>query len=336
MKPDCYVSSIAENPTPFEIQISMNERALLLSALSHGVSPYEDFERFRAEAVVACLANLNPQTIREILNFRSNPSASGHMALTGLPYDLLLPETPPLGRRATAKTSWISESILVGIGSLFGEIYSYVNEKNGEFIHNICPVKGSENVSSNESSENDFRLHIENCFFSYRPHFLMLFCLRRDRTGQAATTVANVKDAYERLSTRDRELLRQPLFKIRAPRSFAILNEDSAWSKPLPVIVGSERSPETRLNFNGTVGVNSEAEAALARFEWALNSDGILTQHRSQPGDLIIINNRTAMHGRTPFKAFYDGKDRWLQRAYLHKDTEAAFGSPEENIKFCY
>ena len=38
------------------------------------------------------------------------------------------------------------------------------------------------------------------------------------------------------------------------------------------------------------------------------------------PGDLLMINNRTAVHGRSFFVPRYDGENRWLQRTYLRKD----------------
>lgn len=30
--------------------------------------------------------------------------------------------------------------------------------------------------------------------------------------------------------------------------------------------------------------------------------------------DLLLLNNRSAVHGRVGFRAKYDGSDRWLQR----------------------
>ena len=34
-------------------------------------------------------------------------------------------------------------------------------------------------------------------------------------------------------------------------------------------------------------------------------------------GDLLIIDNRRAVHGRSAFTPAYSGADRWLKRAYL-------------------
>jgi L-asparagine oxygenase len=38
---------------------------------------------------------------------------------------------------------------------------------------------------------------------------------------------------------------------------------------------------------------------------------------------LLIIDNRRAVHGRTAFTPRYDGRDRWLKRAYLVSDLAA-------------
>jgi alpha-ketoglutarate-dependent taurine dioxygenase len=34
-------------------------------------------------------------------------------------------------------------------------------------------------------------------------------------------------------------------------------------------------------------------------------------------GDLLVIDNDRAVHGRTPFIPRYDGTDRWLKRALV-------------------
>jgi alpha-ketoglutarate-dependent taurine dioxygenase len=39
-----------------------------------------------------------------------------------------------------------------------------------------------------------------------------------------------------------------------------------------------------------------------------------------QPGDIYFIDNFRAVHGRKPFKANYDGNDRWLKRINITRD----------------
>jgi L-asparagine oxygenase len=37
-------------------------------------------------------------------------------------------------------------------------------------------------------------------------------------------------------------------------------------------------------------------------------------------GDLLVVDNLLAVHGRSPFAARFDGSDRWLQRAFVVSD----------------
>ena len=39
-----------------------------------------------------------------------------------------------------------------------------------------------------------------------------------------------------------------------------------------------------------------------------------------EPGDLLVIDNNVAVHGRSRFAARFDGKDRWLQRTFVVAD----------------
>ncbi|WP_405628634.1 TauD/TfdA family dioxygenase [Streptomyces sp. NBC_01174] len=41
---------------------------------------------------------------------------------------------------------------------------------------------------------------------------------------------------------------------------------------------------------------------------------------RLTPGDLVVIDNRVSVYGRTAFHSRYDGADRWLQRTYVITD----------------
>ena len=39
-----------------------------------------------------------------------------------------------------------------------------------------------------------------------------------------------------------------------------------------------------------------------------------------RPGDAVFVDNHLAVHGRRPFKARYDGTDRWLKRVSVTRD----------------
>ena len=45
-----------------------------------------------------------------------------------------------------------------------------------------------------------------------------------------------------------------------------------------------------------------------------------------EPGDLLVIDNNVAVHGRSPFTARFDGHDRWLQRSFVVADLAPSAG----------
>src|SRR6185369_11079349 len=123
---------------------------------------------------------LPPSIISLIRNFKCRNDISPVLLIRNLPTDDNLTETPSSGECAAKKTSFISESCLTGFSQLLGDVYGYVDEKEKELIHNICPVHSKEKAQSNESSLSLLHFHIEDAYFDFRPDYLSLFCLRAD------------------------------------------------------------------------------------------------------------------------------------------------------------
>ena len=62
---------------------------------------------------------------------------------------------------------------------------------------------------------------------------------------------------------------------------------------------------------------------ATARDALAALADAIACSYTSvvlEAGDLLVIDNRRAVHGRSEFRARFDGTDRWLQRTFVVDD----------------
>ena len=79
----------------------------------------------------------------------------------------------------------------------------------------------------------------------FRPHFIGLFCLRSDHEGKAVTCVADVRFACSLLESRYEDLLRQPLYQMRVPESFAKGLGGLFWSEPRPILSGPGEFPES-------------------------------------------------------------------------------------------
>lgn len=63
---------------------------------------------------------------------------------------------------------------------------------------------------------------------------------------------------------------------------------------------------------------DKEARAALDSLVRAM--DEAMIGIALRPGDVLFIDNYKAVHGRSPFKARFDGTDRWLKRINVVRD----------------
>src|SRR6202008_469207 len=94
----------------------------------------------------------------------------------------------------------------------------------------------------------------------------------------------------------------------------------SADPEKVSVLFGSPDAPYLRIDpyFTDRLDDDPEAQQALN----ALNEHTVasLVDLVLQPGDFCFIDNFKAVHGRRPFKARYDGNDRWVKRVSMTRD----------------
>ncbi|MEJ8642526.1 TauD/TfdA family dioxygenase [Streptomyces sp. MS1.HAVA.3] len=153
-----------------------------------------------------------------------------------------------------------------------------------------------------------------------RPDFLGLLCLRQDHDGIAATRVASVREAEALLTEEQRQVLRSPRFQSAYPTSFARnIPGPRPTAGPHPVLFGREGQSFMRFNSHNTTAADAEGKAALEALSAALETvcrDIVLDR-----GDLVLVDNHIAAHGRSSFTPRYDGADRWLRRCYSLRAT---------------
>ena len=297
--------------------VSAESRARLSNALQNLPSPYSDYERHCGASYMAIRSQLSPSLIADICNFHSFFLAPGALLITGLPLDPILPQTPKLGGRSTEKQSFVSEGCLTGIAKLIGEPFAYASEKNGEMIHNICPVKNSETIQSNESSMVDLDLHVENAYFDHRPDYLALCCLRQDHKGEALTSFVDIRSVVLRMNHADTLELQKPAFVVPSPPSHHSAMGGEKWSSPRPLFNTFEE-PNFLCHLPGMKALDPQTQKALDNFEKAAKRQDVMHSVALQPGNILLLNNRKVAHSRSVFQPRYDGKDRWLQRVYIN------------------
>ena len=266
--------------------------------------PHDESEEFLRQAVLAA-ADLPAALGSALDSFRSHGNREGYLLLRRL----------PLAARRNA------EAHLALVGSRLGHLVGYLQEKNGALFHDIVPERDQENEQSAASSRVVLALHTERCFHPHLPSHVLLLCLRPDPGGKAHTEIASVRRMLPLLPARHRPTLFQPLFRTGIDYSFGNVSTEKANGPVMSVLYGDRKDPGLRFDLDLMAGLNERAHAALAAVKRAAQRACIGV--RLAAGDLLIIDNRRAVHGRGAFSARYDGRDRWLKRVYLVSDLDA-------------
>lgn len=311
------------------IALPVNLRDELLHSLVTLGSPYESIDDLLV-SVYAIFAKLPKDMLRKIFRFRADPNASGSLLLEGFPIDEDLPPTPTDGRRSLEKKTFISEASLLGVAQLLGQPFGYLAENDGEIIHNLCPVQSEMSATSSESSEISLGFHTdfnfdkdnpEHPFNVTNPDYIVLICLRADRHGQARTSYAAAQDICKHLTANEVGVLRKPAFQFAASYSFTgTCGADRLWSVPSAVLTGPDMYPEVSFDLLcGVRGLTKEATAILEKLRHICLLSDVSSGVLLKPGDVLLMDNRKGAHARSSFKAYFDGRDRWVQRVYVRR-----------------
>lgn len=224
------------------------------------------------------------------------------------------------------------EILLVLLGSLLGDVIAWATQQDGAVVHDIAPVKGHEHEQLGSSSAEELTWHTEDAFHPFRGDYLGMMCLRNP--DGVPTTFATLDLAS--LDDRTVALLFEPHYTIRPDESHLRKNRvaavdgsladahqriDEMNTRPekIPVLFGSLDSPYCRLDpYFMDPPELPEAQKALDELIRLIDSrieDLVLS-----PGELCFIDNFKAVHGRRPFKARFDGTDRWLKRINITRN----------------
>lgn len=254
------------------------------------------------------LKSIHAQSIQA---FATYGNQSGFLLLNNLPIDADLCTTPTKMDEAYNKQTCFSEFWLSTITALMGIQLAYKQMNNGCLYQNICPIEGQENAISSKGAALPLNLHTDLAFHPFSPHFLLLFCLRVAQEGeQVPTIVSSLKNAMSFLTNQELDLLRGKNYMFLLDEAYGLFKDSECSS----LIYGDVDDPKIRFEMDMIVGISEEAKSAHRALEKALFQNAVKVF--LEPGQMLIIDNRRAVHGRNHFKAKYNGNDRWLQRAY--------------------
>lgn len=253
--------------------------------------------------------------MRALDQFRLDSGPPGALLLHDVPTGAV-PATPPHPTAPTVKDR-TSELVMLTVAALLGHAVGYRPEHGGEIVQNIVPTRQGASAQISTSSRVDLLLHTETAFHPHRPRHLLLLCLRGDPA--AGTTLASVAALLDHLDTETIDILSAPRFRTAVDASF-LAGRPSPIGPLLPVLRG--RGDEAALVYDAdlTTGEDAAARRALDALAAVIEE-----HHRTvvlDTGDLLVIDNHRAVHGRSAFTPRFDGTDRWLQRSFVVDDLD--------------
>lgn len=281
--------------------------------------PHEEVENFIND--VTNLASKLPNNIINILkNFIKKGSCKGFLLLENVVLDDFVPGTPPDNRHFIGDKTKFAKAIAM-FNQVLGEMICYEGEGYGRLFQDMVPKKTLSDTQTSLGSNVELEIHTEQAFSKLKPDILVLGCLRGDEN--AITYILPVHIILDNMDSYKRSLLRQPLWKIGVDLSFKmnfVEFIDGDTRGPMPIIYGSEEDPFLVFDQDLMTGINEEAEQLKKEII------DIYYKHRFghvlKPGEIVFIDNRRAVHGRSPFKPKFNGEDRFIVRSFVTLDLD--------------
>lgn len=278
---------------------------------------------------------LPPRLTRALSRFRREGNPHGTLIVRNVPLDDDLPPTPADGAAPDRARLPLATVAQLAVVTWLGDVIAYADEKAGRLVQDVVPVRGAERRQENSGSVM-LELHTEDGFHPFKPDFVTLLCLRADHERRARTTCGAIARALPRLSAECVSVLRRPLFRIRHSSSFGGPGGGvaaGAVSPPLPVLSGPAADPELVADFHAMEPLDDTAARAFDELREAMLA--VLVGTVLEAGDLVVVDNRAAVHGRTDFRPRYDGRDRWLRRCFAVADLRPSRGVRAPGSQVC-
>lgn len=277
-------------------------------------------------------AQMLPVNLKTILSeFRARGSNTGHLLLSFpevIHRNSKIPPTPLTNKTHVGATTTLVK-IQATMNQFLGEMIGYEAEGEGRLFQDMVPNPDLAHTQTSLGSSVELELHVEQAFSPWRPDLVSLACLRGDPGAQ--TFVFHVKQALNLLTRSERSLLLEPLWTMGVDLSFKLygqnfINGDQRGPLPIVYPLSSSSSSSSSEDMGWVFDQDLMRGICPSAEDLRLKLVDLYLQHRTsivlQPGDLLWIDNRRAVHGRSHFTPRFDGTDRFLVRSFVTFDLE--------------
>lgn len=275
------------------------------------------------------LVRFLPTVLTErLMEFRRYGNQDGVYLIRNFPINekKIGPTPKHWAQSAQTKEHFETEMYLLGVTSVLGEVFSFNTQHDGNIIQNIVPLVSDRYEQVGTGSKVFLEWHTEDAFHDFSADFIGLLCLRSDPS--AATTFSSIRNMH--IPDRYKQLLSQKKYYAGIDKAHGGTGraEDGV---PISILEGDYKDPSLRIDTSCIAAVDPEAEEALNHLISQMNYTAC--QVVLQQGDLLIMDNRNVVHGRTAFDPKYNGTDRWLQRVSISVDFRKSSALRSKNSR---
>jgi hypothetical protein len=296
-------------------RLGLTEREVgaILSLVKEVASQHASVEESDFLDSASTYAQELPRRLRRFLNTFRLREPSGVCLISGYPVDdSKIGKTPAHWRKGGGDSSTKEEEVFLNLcGALLGDAIAWSHQRDRLICQDLVPIEGHKNEMLGSGSERALVWHTEDARYSHRGDYIGLMCLRNP--DAVPTTFASIDEV--RLDPDQVKVLFEPRFIFCPDPSHPTDSE----REKAPVLFGDPKSPYVRFDpYSMDQPETEEARSAMDYLIRALDENlrGVILL----PGECLFIDNYKAVHGRSSFKARFDGTDRWLKRINVARD----------------
>ncbi|NUS44078.1 MAG: iron hydroxylase [Mycobacteriaceae bacterium] len=240
------------------------------------------------------------------------PGAAGAAVISGLVLDNAdLGPTPQDWSHAGVR-SLSADIAMMLLARCAGVPFGWQGQQAGRIVNNVVPAAGHEDEQTGASSATLLAPHTEDAFHPRRANMLLLGCMRNP--DLVATTLSSVRQVQ--LDEAHRRLLAAPTLPILPDISYGAVPDTGA-APTVSTLWDGPQGPTLRYDPAYTPLPRARAEFRAAYEALTTELERVSYTVALEAGQLLLVDNDVAVHGRVPFTARYDGTDRWLKRVNL-------------------
>lgn len=281
----------------------------------HNISPSEEMNLYLSLAKYA--SEKIPSRIKKLLDeFLKQTTKSDVLLFKNIPYDENI--LTPANNQSHIGENTILSKIQAIINEYIGEMVGYESEGYGRLFQDMVPNKQLSVTQTSLGSKVELELHTEQAFSELRPDFLSLACLKGDFS--AKTYYFHIDQILKQMTNEEINYLKQNKWMIGIDESFVMNGCSSKLRGPLSIITEHNNYYQLVFDQDLMIGITEEATQLLTKIielYYLYRKEVILNA-----GEILILNNKKLVHGRSSFSPKFDGNDRFIVRSFIMNDIK--------------